>query len=84
MACFERFVKFINKNAYIQIALTGENFCTSCKQAFSCIMSNLARVVLISTIGGVFRVFGKMFIILGSLGLCYIILTNAEPYKTTI
>jgi len=26
MACFERFVKFLNKNAYIQIALTGKNF----------------------------------------------------------
>ena len=27
--CFHRFVKFINENAYIQVALTGENFCTS-------------------------------------------------------
>jgi len=25
--CFERFIRFINRHAYIQIAMTGENFC---------------------------------------------------------
>ena len=29
LACCHRFIKFMNKNAYIQVALTGKNFCDS-------------------------------------------------------
>jgi hypothetical protein len=41
--CFEKFIKYLNKNAYIQVALLGTNFCTSAKVAFSLILRNFAR-----------------------------------------
>lgn len=34
MQCVERIVQFINKTAYIQIALRGKNFCTAAKDGF--------------------------------------------------
>lgn len=34
MACVERIVQFINKTAYIQIALRGKNFCMAAKDGF--------------------------------------------------
>jgi len=34
LACLERIVQFINKMAYILIALKGGNFCTSAKEGF--------------------------------------------------
>lgn len=40
--CFHRFIKFLNENAYIQVALTGENFCTSAMMAFTCAIKNAA------------------------------------------
>uniref|UniRef100_A0AAY4AXL5 Choline transporter-like protein n=1 Tax=Denticeps clupeoides TaxID=299321 RepID=A0AAY4AXL5_9TELE len=32
--CLERFIRFINRNAYIMIAIYGTNFCTSAREAF--------------------------------------------------
>jgi choline transporter-like protein 2/4/5 len=34
LACVERIVQFINKMAYIQIALRGKNFCMAAKDGF--------------------------------------------------
>lgn len=45
--CFEKCVKFLNKNAYIQIALLGTNFCKSAWSAFSLILRNAARFAVI-------------------------------------
>jgi hypothetical protein len=45
--CFEKCVKFLNKNAYIQIALMGTNFCKSAKAAFWLILRNALRFMVI-------------------------------------
>lgn len=29
IACFERAIRFLTENAYIMMAITGKNFCTS-------------------------------------------------------
>uniref|UniRef100_A0A4W3I1S4 Choline transporter-like protein n=1 Tax=Callorhinchus milii TaxID=7868 RepID=A0A4W3I1S4_CALMI len=39
--CLERFIKFLNRNAYIMIAIYGKNFCTSAKEAFFLLMRNV-------------------------------------------
>uniref|UniRef100_A0A8C9ZCU1 Choline transporter-like protein n=1 Tax=Sander lucioperca TaxID=283035 RepID=A0A8C9ZCU1_SANLU len=44
--CLEKFIKFINRNAYIMIAIYGKNFCVSAKNAFSLLMRNVVRFVL--------------------------------------
>ena len=36
--CLEKFMKFINRNAYILTAINGTNFCKSAKDAFSIII----------------------------------------------
>ena len=38
--CLEKFMRFINKNAYIICAIRSTNFCSSAKQAFSLLMRN--------------------------------------------
>ncbi|CAC5373360.1 SLC44A2_4_5 [Mytilus coruscus] len=42
--CLEKFLRFLNKNAYIMIAAHGKNFCTSAKNAFMLIMRNCVRI----------------------------------------
>jgi len=62
VACFERFIKFLNKNAYIQIALTGKSFCGAAKDAFFLILRNPLRFGMVAGIGGIFVFFGKVFV----------------------
>lgn len=80
-ACFERFIKFINKNAYIQIAITGDNFCRAARDAMDVIWKNAGRAAIINGIGGTFIFIGQFLISLLCTFICYLILTNADPYK---
>jgi len=84
MACFERFIKFLNRNAYIQIALTGSNFCIAAKEAMRIIWANPQRMTLVNGIGGAFIWIGKLFITAATVIICYEIYINVEPYKTTV
>lgn len=42
--CLEKFLRFLNQNAYIMCAVHGTNFCTSAKDAFNLLMRNFLRV----------------------------------------
>lgn len=60
--CLERFIKFISKNAYIQIAITGKNFCAAAWNAFILILKNALRFGTANSIGFIFNVLGVAFI----------------------
>ncbi|XP_057697130.1 choline transporter-like protein 5 isoform X3 [Corythoichthys intestinalis] len=45
--CLERFLKFLNRNAYIMIAIYGKSFCTSSKDAFFLLLRNVIRSAVI-------------------------------------
>jgi len=84
LACFERFIKFLNKNAYIQIALSGKNFCLAAKDAFFIILKNPLRFGVVSSIGGVFILVGKLFISgLTTLG-AYLYITESDNYSDSV
>lgn len=74
VACFERFIKFLNKNAYIQIALLGKGFCKSAWNAFCLILRNAARIGVLGMLGGVIRWIGIIFIVVCTGVLGYFIL----------
>ncbi|XP_052789549.1 choline transporter-like protein 2 [Mya arenaria] len=50
MWCLEKFLRFLNKNAYILIAIHGKNFCASAKDAFFLIMRNIVRIVVLDKV----------------------------------
>jgi len=60
--CYEKFIKFMNKNAYIQTAIFGTAFCASAKAAFGLIMRNASRVGSISYVSTIVLFVGKLFI----------------------
>lgn len=60
--CLERFIKFITKNAYIQMAITGKSFCASAWNAFCLILKNAMRFGAVNSIGFIFNVLGVAFI----------------------
>ncbi|KAG2770840.1 hypothetical protein PC129_g6906 [Phytophthora cactorum] len=48
--CLEKCLRFMSKNAYILIAMKGHSFCTSAKDAFKILLSNIAQVGAVSTV----------------------------------
>ncbi|XP_069551132.1 choline transporter-like protein 5-B isoform X1 [Brachyistius frenatus] len=65
--CLEHFIKFINRNAYIMIAIYGKNFCTSSKDAFFLLMRNVVRVAVLDKVTDFLLFLGKL-LISGSVG----------------
>lgn len=79
--CLERFVKFITKNAYIQIALTGKNFCASAWNGFLLVLKNVLRFGTAGTIGLIFNVLGVAFIACVNGLLIYCLLHYAPAFE---
>ncbi|KAJ8300483.1 hypothetical protein KUTeg_022002 [Tegillarca granosa] len=61
--CLEKFIRFLNKNAYIMIAVHGKNFCTSAKDAFMLLMRNIVRVVVVDKVTDFLIFIGKLVIV---------------------
>uniref|UniRef100_A0A673AAX8 Choline transporter-like protein n=1 Tax=Sphaeramia orbicularis TaxID=375764 RepID=A0A673AAX8_9TELE len=66
--CLEKFIKFLNRNAYIMIAIYGKNFCVSAKNAFSLLMRNVIRVVVLDKVTDLLLFFGKLLVV-GGVGV---------------
>lgn len=71
--CFEKCIQFLNKNAYIQIALTGSGFCKSAKKAFFLIFRNAVRFGTVAVLSGVVHSIGYVCIMTGTMVAGYFI-----------
>nr|XP_020478819.1 choline transporter-like protein 2 [Monopterus albus] len=61
--CLEKFVKFLNRNAYIMVAIYGKNFCTSARDAFFLLMRNMIRVAVLDKVTDFLLFLGKLLIV---------------------
>jgi hypothetical protein len=61
--CLDKYVKFITKNAFIQIALSSNSFCASAWQSFYLIVRHAGRFTSASTVGWIMMMLGKGTII---------------------
>lgn len=81
--CLENFVKYITKNAYIQISLSGTPFFHSAFNSFVLITKNAHRFAIAGSIGKIYMFFGLM-IVSSSVGFyTAIMLTNIESLELT-
>ncbi|CAJ1060384.1 choline transporter-like protein 5 isoform X1 [Xyrichtys novacula] len=77
--CLEHAIRFINRNAYIMIAIYGKNFCTSSKDAFFLLMRNVIRVTVLDKVTDFLLLLGKL-LISGSVGvLAFFFFTRKIP-----
>ncbi|XP_031678304.1 choline transporter-like protein 5-B isoform X2 [Oncorhynchus kisutch] len=82
--CLEHFIKFMNRNAYIMMAIYGKSFCTSAKDAFFLLMRNvvrclLCRVAVLDKVTDFLLFLGKV-LISGSVGvLAFFFFTRKIP-----
>lgn len=70
---FDRFLKFINKQAFIHAAFSSTDFCTSAKTGFFLAIRNFGRFVALELAAFIIMLLGKGIIIALSLVLCYFI-----------
>jgi hypothetical protein len=70
-ACVEKFLKFISKNAYVEIAVYGYSFCDGAKQAWNLLTRNAFRVMVIDRVADFLLFLGKLTIacITGWIGM---------------
>uniref|UniRef100_A0A8C1R0W0 Choline transporter-like protein n=1 Tax=Cyprinus carpio TaxID=7962 RepID=A0A8C1R0W0_CYPCA len=66
--CLEKFIKFLNRNAYIMVAIYGKNFCRSACDAFFLLMRNVIRVVVLDKVTDFILFLGKLLIV-GLVGI---------------
>lgn len=67
--CLDKFLKYLNRNCYILIAMHGYSFFPSCVRAFGLITRNCVRVCTINWVGDFTLFIGRVFI---SAGTCAI------------
>ena len=79
-------MKFVSKNAYIQIALTNHPFCKSAWNGFALIVKHLHRFGAARSIGSIYMFFGSFMIMSANAALGYSILTltNVIEVKSVI
>uniref|UniRef100_A0A8B9F948 Choline transporter-like protein n=1 Tax=Amazona collaria TaxID=241587 RepID=A0A8B9F948_9PSIT len=77
--CLEKFLKFINRNAYIMIAIYGKNFCTSAKEAFFLLMRNVVRVAVLDKVTDFLLFLGKILVAGGVGVLAFFFFTQKIP-----
>lgn len=77
--CLDKYVKFITKNAYIQIALHSESFCTSAWNSFWLILRHAGRFGAAEMIGFIMMILGKASIMGSSAWITMVYIKYAYP-----
>lgn len=72
--CLDTCIKFINKNAYIQVALHNSNFCKGAMESFWLMLRNVDDFSMASAITGIMVFIGKGFIIFGNFFITLVII----------
>ena len=78
LACFERAVKFLNKNAYIVASMTGEGLITAARHAVSLLLPRAGTVGAVNVVGEFVLGLGKILIVAGVTIIGYLILKHAD------
>jgi hypothetical protein len=82
--CFHRFIKFLNSNAYIQIALTGENFCTSAMSAFILALKNASSFFVTNGIGSLIHLLGKGSIVTANVFIGFFLMRVLPEFSNAL
>lgn len=82
--CFERIVRFINKQAFIQVGLTGKSFCPAAKDGFSVVVFHPIEFALLSGLANLFMILGNAMLVGGTLLICFAIIRNVDSINSQI
>lgn len=76
LGCCQKCVEFLNKNAYMDIAITSSNFCTAAKRAMGIILTYLAEMAVLNGATWIIQILGIGSITVGSSYLTWLLIGN--------
>lgn len=79
LKCIQFILKFINKNAYIRISITGEAFCKAASGAAALIIKNALRVAAVNVVSTFILLISKLGIAC-VVGFCAYVFLDRDPY----
>lgn len=81
----EKFMRFVNRNAYIMCAISGKSFCPSAQEAFMLLLRNVVRVVVLDKVTDFLLFLGRM-VVVGLIGAAsyYAFTRQIEPFNEHI
>jgi hypothetical protein len=80
MKFVQMLMKFINKNAYIYIAITGKAFFDAAGSATALLLKNAAKTVAVNYVSTVVLFFTKLTIVGLNSAMAYFIILNSPQY----
>ena len=84
VSCFERFVKFVSELGFAQVAITSKNFCVSCLEAMTLVVSNPMKFGLLHLVGNIISMIGKLFVAAGTGFIGFLIISNDPSVKDSL
>ncbi|KAL7683707.1 putative choline transporter [Plasmopara halstedii] len=78
--CFENCLKFLNKNTFILIAMTGQSFGPAMKDSFLLLQTHAARIATVSILTRFLTLIGKVFVTTFSM-LSMFLLIRYPPHE---
>mmetsp|Transcript_49423 Transcript_49423/g.96632 ORF Transcript_49423/g.96632 Transcript_49423/m.96632 type:complete len:427 (-) Transcript_49423:317-1597(-) len=84
LVCLERCMRFINKNAYIQTAIFGHNFCKGAKEAFFLIFRNAVRMAVVGLVSEMTMIVCKLVIVLLCSLSAFLTINHFYPDVTSV
>lgn len=73
-----KFIKYLNRNAYIQVALTGENFCPSAMKAYTIALKGRGYFMQTNGLSSFIMVMAKLAISMVSVLFAQVMLTTID------
>ncbi|XP_078121094.1 choline transporter-like protein 5-A isoform X1 [Sander vitreus] len=77
--CLEKVIRYMNRNAYIMVAIYGKNFCSSAREAFFLLMRNVVRVAVLDRVTDFLLFLGKVLIAGGVGVVAFFLFTRKIP-----
>ena len=84
LKCLERIIEYLNKQAYIQIALRGKNFCMASIDGMTSVLSNPARYSIVSGVGSIMTFVTELLITAGGTVLFWVLITFQESIRNNM
>lgn len=83
VGCIKKCVEFINKNAYMDVAINSTNFCPAAKHALQVIVSSAAAIAILNGATWIVTIAGVGSIVSGSVAMTYFMVTRVPMFSET-
>ncbi|KAG1675670.1 hypothetical protein FOA52_002379 [Chlamydomonas sp. UWO 241] len=81
--CIQKIVEFINRNAFILMAVKGTSYCVSAGRAIKLIVANAFRLLTVSIVGDTLLFLGKIAVA-ATCGVCAFFLAELDYYNNPV